>query len=68
MLECGNGKPLKDEIQNILENCQFPRFEENDFEFIKEMIDDPKDISTGVSKTFVCYVFIFYRSSNTLKL
>jgi hypothetical protein len=59
---------LKEEIQNILENCQFPKFEENDFEFIKEMIDKPKDISTGVSKTFVFYIFIFYFPSNTFEL
>ncbi|XP_060585571.1 deoxynucleoside triphosphate triphosphohydrolase SAMHD1-like isoform X1 [Ruditapes philippinarum] len=48
MLEYGDERTLKDEIQNILNECQFPRFEENDFEFIKEMIGDPKDISTGL--------------------
>jgi hypothetical protein len=66
MLECGDGTTLKDEIQNILKDCHFPRFEEKDFEFIKEMIDVPKDISIGVSKRFVFYVFIFYRLLITL--
>ncbi|XP_060569550.1 deoxynucleoside triphosphate triphosphohydrolase SAMHD1-like isoform X2 [Ruditapes philippinarum] len=43
MLSSENGQ-LKKDIQEILTGCGLSRFDEQDFTFICEMIDDPKDI------------------------
>ena len=48
MLKCDDGRLEKD-IQEILEECGLDKLTDDDFRFIKEMIDDPKDIETGVS-------------------
>ncbi|XP_053400926.1 deoxynucleoside triphosphate triphosphohydrolase SAMHD1-like isoform X2 [Mercenaria mercenaria] len=49
MLDNNNGE-VKRDIKEILRDCKIPgfdKFEEKDFTFIKEMIDDPKDIERG---------------------
>ncbi|XP_045193987.2 deoxynucleoside triphosphate triphosphohydrolase SAMHD1-like [Mercenaria mercenaria] len=45
MLDNNNGEVKKD-IQKILADCKLQKFEEEDFTFIKEMIDDPKNMET----------------------
>ena len=53
-------KTLEKDIQKILTECGLPEFTDNDFLFIKEMIDEPKDIKTDVSKwtldTFISFM------------
>ncbi|XP_053400919.1 deoxynucleoside triphosphate triphosphohydrolase SAMHD1-like [Mercenaria mercenaria] len=49
MLDNKNGE-IKRDIQKILADCKIPgfeTFEERDFTFIEEMIDEPKHIETG---------------------
>ncbi|XP_060566071.1 deoxynucleoside triphosphate triphosphohydrolase SAMHD1-like isoform X2 [Ruditapes philippinarum] len=49
MLDKNNGE-IKDKIQAIIGACNIPNFEEfteDDFTFIKEMIDVPKDLEIG---------------------
>jgi hypothetical protein len=50
MLSSDN-EQLKKDIQDILTGCGLSRFEEQDFTFICEMIDDPKDIEKHVRNT-----------------
>ena len=51
MIQAENGK-LKNKIRRILEECGIPDFDDNDYTFICEMIDDPKDLDLPVRKTF----------------
>ncbi|XP_060585344.1 deoxynucleoside triphosphate triphosphohydrolase SAMHD1-like [Ruditapes philippinarum] len=43
-----NNRNLKEDIQKILQKCEKLTFEENDFTFICEMIDDPKTIDAEI--------------------
>lgn len=61
ILEDDRGK-VKNDIQSIIRACQIPDFEEfteQDFLFIKEMIDKPKDIDREVS--YVIYLKEYQR-------
>jgi hypothetical protein len=56
ILEKNNGE-IKDKIQTIIGACNIPDFEEfteDDFTFIKEMIDVPKDLERGVVYINTC--------------
>jgi hypothetical protein len=50
MLSSEDGQ-LKNDIQEILTGCGLSRFEEQDFTFICEMIDDPENIEKKVRNT-----------------
>jgi hypothetical protein len=43
-----NDEQLKKDINKELEECKLPPFQEQDFTFICEMIDDPIDIGKHV--------------------
>lgn len=56
-----NGGKVKDDIQKIISECKIPNFEEftdDDFLFIKEMIDKPRDLQEEVSVFFNMYIKI----------
>jgi hypothetical protein len=60
MLE-GNDEELKKDIQKILGECNIPdfqTFEEDDFTFIKEMIDVPKNIEQRVQTFCSCCLLL----------
>lgn len=50
MLQTEHGK-LKKDIETILQECGILDFVDDDYTFICEMIDDPKDLEQPVSNT-----------------